>query len=335
MDVIPSHVSTVPALLRNRDIRVDVALIRVRPTDRSDEYSLGVISDYTEALVACARVVVAEVDPRLPLTRGDAVIPASAIHHFVQAGGDIIQISDPRPTDIEHGVGRRVAELIPDRATVQLGVGGLSCAVARALLGHKELGVHSGVVSDMLVDMVESGAVTNAWKGIDAGVTVTGGLFGTDRLYAWADGNPAITMRSVEYTHDVAVMAKLHAFHSINFAIEVDISGQVNAELAAGRYLGAVGGQVDFVRGARYSKGGRSIIALPATTPNGSVSRIVASLADRPVTTPRSDVDTVVTEYGVADLRGVPFDERRRRLIAIAHPDHRDKLAKADAIAAE
>ncbi len=175
---------------------------------------------------------------------------------------------------------------------------------------------------------MDSGAVTNARKNIDAGLTVTGGLFGTRILLDHADGNPAIAMRSSEHTHSQAVMARLHALHTINSALEIDITGQVNAEEIGGRYLGAVGGQLDFVRGAQLSPGGRSIIALPSTTPDGKLSRIVQRLGG-PVTTARSDVDVVITEHGVADLRGCSFTERTRRLTAIAHPDFRNDLRAA------
>ena len=191
---------------------------------------------------------------------------------------------------------------------------------AGALFGHRDLGVHSGVLSDVFVDLVERGVVTNAYKGLDAGVSVTGCLFGSRRLNNFVSNSSLLAMRSVEYTHKPFVMAQIHALHSINFAIEVDVTGQVNAELAAGRYLGAVGGQADFVRGSQFSPGGRSIIALPSTTPDGKTSRIVASLAGNPVTTTRSDVDMIVTEFGIAHLRGASFSERRKRLAAIAHP---------------
>ena len=327
-EIIPTHVSTVPALLLTRAIAIDVVLLRVRPCDRPGFVTTGVIADYTQDLVAAARCVVAEIDDRLPLTGHDALLPADAIHHAVTAFGPELPMPDPAPTSTEQRIATLIAGIVPDGATVQLGIGSLPAAVAAALRGHRDLGVHSGVVSDVLVDLVEAGVVTNARKGLDAGVTVTGGLFGTARLNAWADGNPALAMRSATHTHSQATMAKLHALHAVNSAIEVDLTGQVNAEVAAGRYLGAVGGQVDFVRGAQLSPGGRSIIALPSTTPDGRRSRIVASLEGRPVTTPRSDADLVVTEFGVAELRGIALGERARRLAAIAHPDFRAELRR-------
>ena len=330
LDITPVHVSTVPKLLRSGGITVDVALIRVRPTGRPNQYTLGVVADYTTALIQAARCVVAEVDERLPLTGHDALISGEDIDVLVTADGDEVLLPDTDPSEVELAVARNVAAVIPDRATVQFGIGGLSVAFSRALFGHRDLGVHSGVVSDIFVDLVEKGVVTNAYKGVDEGVSITGCLFGTRRLKDHASNNAAVALRSVEYTHNLSVMAQIRSLFTVNFAIEVDLTGQVNAEFAGGRYLGAVGGQVDFVRGAQYSQGGRSIIALPSTTPDGKTSRIVASLAGRPVTTARSDVDLVITEYGVADLRGASLSQRLKRLSAIANPHFRDDLLRGE-----
>jgi acetyl-CoA hydrolase len=326
-EIIPAHVSAIPRLLRSRAIKLDVTLIRVRPLP-DGRVTTGNIADFTQAMVGAARCVIAEVDARLPITGQDAILPADAIHHFVAAGPDEVLMPDPTPSATEAAVAAVVAGFIPDGATVQLGVGTMPVAVVQALMGHRDLGVHSGVISDSFVALMESGAVTNARKGIDAGVSVTGGLFGTRVLLEYADGNSGIAMRSSEHTHSLAVMAQLQAFYTINSALEIDITGAVNAEEIGGRYLGAVGGQLDFVRGAQLSPGGRSIIALPSTTPDGKVSRLVAKLGG-PVTTARSDVDVVITEQGVADLRGCSLSERTRRLIAIAHPDFRDDLRAA------
>lgn len=328
LDIIPAHVSAIPSLLRSGAIRVDVALLRVRPHLRPGYVTTGVISDYTQALVAAARCVVAQVDERLPLTGDDALLPLEAIDHLVAATGEEVSMPDPAPTPTDIDVARIVASFIPDRATLQLGIGGMPVAVARELRSHRDLGIHTGVISDVLVDLVEAGVVTNAFKGIDPGVSVTGGLFGTRRLLDFADSNPAIAMRSADYTHSMVTMSRVAALYSVNSAIEVDMTGQVNAEQAGKRYLGAVGGQVDFVRGASVSPGGRSIIALCSTTPDGSHSRLVPSIDGRPVTTPRSDVDVVITEFGVAELRGCSFGERARRLAAIAHPDVRAALRR-------
>jgi acyl-CoA hydrolase len=326
-EIIPAFVSAIPRLMRSRALPVDVALIRVRMRPDGG-VTTGCIADFTQAMVAAARCVIAEVDDRLPMTGHDAILPTGAIHHFVTAGPEEGLMPDATPSAAEIAVAARVAAFIPNGATVQLGIGTLPVAVLAALHGHRDLGVHSGVLSDAYVALMASGAVTNAAKGIDAGLTVAGGLFGTRILLDHADGNPAIALRSADHTHSQAVMAQLHALHSINSALEIDTTGQVNAEAIGGRYIGAVGGYADFVRGAQLSPGGRSIIALPSTTPDGALSRIVARLGG-PVTTARGDVDVVITEHGVADLRGCTLSERTHRLIAIAHPDFRGDLRAA------
>ena len=320
LDIVPAHVSAVPSLLRSRAIRVDVLLLRLRPHTRPGFFTAGVMVDFLPALLQAARCVIAEIDERLPVTSQDALVAAEDIDVLTECDADEVLIADPEPTDIDMRVAAHVAGLIPDGATIQLGVGALPVAVCRALEHHKNLGVHSGVISDIIVDLVEKGVITPARR------MVTGGLFGTRRLMNFADGNDMIEMRSSDYTHNHQVLARLPNLYSVNSGVEVDLTGNVNSEIAAGRYLGAVGGQADFVRGAVASLGGRSIMALPSTTPDGKHSRIVASLEGRPVTTTRADIDIVVTEYGIADLRGRSFGERAERLRAIAHPDFRDRL---------
>ena len=320
LDIVPAHVSAVPSLLRSRAIRVDVLLLRLRPHTKPGFFTAGVMVDFLPALLQAARCVIAEIDERLPVTSQDALVAAEDIDVLTECDADEVLIADPEPTDIDMRVAAHVAGLIPDGATIQLGVGALPVAVCRALEHHKNLGVHSGVISDIIVDLVEKGVITPARR------MVTGGLFGTRRLMNFADGNDMIEMRSSDYTHNHQVLARLPNLYSVNSGVEVDLTGNVNSEIAAGRYLGAVGGQADFVRGAVASLGGRSIMALPSTTPDGKHSRIVASLEGRPVTTTRADIDIVVTEYGIADLRGRSFGERAERLRAIAHPDFRDRL---------
>lgn len=326
--VIPGHVSQLPALIGSRRIPVDVALVRVRPTDDPDVLSLGVMVDFVHELTCAARVVVAEFDERMPLTAHDALIPRARITHLTQADQPEPSIADPEPSEVDRQVARNVVGLIPDRATVQFGVGSMPVAVCGALRDHKDLGLHSGVISDAAVDLIEAGVVTNRYKGIDVGLTVTGGLFGTKRLNDYADRNPALAMRRATHTHSALVLSQLQALHTINSAVAIDLSGQVNSEVAGGRYIGAVGGQVDYVRGGRLSPGGRSIMALASTTPGGKHSKIVANLAGQPVTTARSDIELVVTEYGIADLWGRDLHARAESLIAIAHPAFRDQLAR-------
>lgn len=327
-EIIPCHVSSIAGMLRAAQLRLDVCLVQVRPMP-DGRYSLGVVCDYAEAMMRAARTVIALVNPALPAMDGDALVAAEDIDLLVESDRRIIDMPDPAPSAVEEEIARHVAALIPDTATVQLGIGTLPVAVARALSGHRELGVHSGVLSDVLVDLVEQGVVTNAHKGCDAGLTVTGGLFGTQRLRDFAERSGTVVMRNADYTHLAAGRGEIRRFHTINSAIEIDLTGQVNSEIAAGRYLGAVMGQVDFVRAGVASPGGRSIIAFPSATPDGKHSRIVATLAGRPVSTSRTDVDAIVTEHGAAHLRGCSLNERARRLLAIAHPGHREALERA------
>lgn len=326
VEIVPAHVSKVPGLLRAGLLKVDVLLLKVRPHTTPGMYTTGVIADFIPALVQAARTVIAEIDERLPMTGQDALVRREDIDVLVEADADEVFLPDPEPSEQELQVAAKVAELIPDGATVQLGIGGLPVAMCRALGGHRNLGIHSGVVPDGVVDLMQKGVITNANKGEGAGLMVTGGLFGTRTLFDFADGNQAVALRSSEYTHNPVTMARINMLYAINSAVEVDLTGQVNSEVAAKRYLGAVGGQADFVRGAQLSPGGRSIVALPAATPDGKYSKLVAALTGVPVTAARADMDLIVTEYGVADLRGCSFGERARRLAAIAHPNFRDSL---------
>ena len=215
-----------------------------------------------------------------------------------------------------------------DGATIQIGIGSVPAAVLTALGDKKDLGVHSGIIGDGILDLIEQGVVTNREKSIDAGKSVAGALFGSRRLYDYANQNPAVELRTIDYTHDVATIARIDDFVAINSAIEVDLTGQINAETVPGYAIGAVGGQVDFIRGAARSRGGRSLIVMPSTARDGAVSRIVTRLNEGVVTLARSDVDTVVTEWGSAELRGRPNRERARLLANIAHPEFRDELLR-------
>jgi acetyl-CoA hydrolase len=211
---------------------------------------------------------------------------------------------------------------------MQFGVGGTPDAVLAALGDKHDLGVHSGLISDAVVDLFEAGVVTNARKPIDTGLTVTGTIVGSDALYRWAHRNPSLLMQPVSYTHNPRVLSSFDNFFAINAAIEVDLGGQINAETIDGTYIGAVGGQGAFARAGAAARHGRSIIAVPSTAAGGTISRIVARLGDAVTTTPRADADLVVTEHGVADLRGATLSERAERLIAVADPAHRDALRR-------
>ncbi|HEX2131122.1 MAG TPA: acetyl-CoA hydrolase/transferase C-terminal domain-containing protein [Actinophytocola sp.] len=327
--VLPAHQSTLPGLIESGELGVDVVFLQCSPVGADGNHSLGVTADVALTAVARARAVVAEINDRMPRTHGDTALPASMITHAVHTSRPLAELPPSTPSALERRVAERVAELVPDRAVLQFGIGRVPEAVAALLRDHRDLGVHSGMLGDWLVDLVEAGAVTNAAKPIDAGVTVGGVLLGTRRLYDWADENAALSVRGSRYTHGAATLARLDTLVTVNGAIEVDLTGQVNAELIGDRYAGAIGGQVDYVRGGSTAPHGRSILAFTAMA--GRHSRIVARLASGVVTTPRSDVDTVVTEHGVAHLRGRNLDERARLLAGIADPAMREDLLRAAA----
>ena len=326
LDVLPCHYSTFPRVLSSGPLKADVVLLHVPAPAPDGSFGYGLSCEYLPAAVGSARRVLVEVNPCLPdITGGPRLSPADV----VVVGTFPRPLADPparRAGDTEAAVAERVLDLVPDGATVQFGLGALPSAVAARLGGHRRLGVHSGMIGDEVVDLVRSGAVTNECKSVDRGVTVTGLFTGSGRTAAEVHRNPAIQLRPTDYTHDAAVLAALPAFHAINSAIEVDLTGQVNAEGVAGRYVGAVGGAVDFFRAAAISPGGAPIVVLPAAA--GARSRIVAELSG-PVSTARSDAGVIVTEYGVADLRGLTTGQRREALLRIAAPEHRDQLEAA------
>ena len=333
LQVIPVHVSQVGPLITAGIIPCDVAMIQVSPSDEQGNYSCGLISDYVRAAVDKARVVIAEINEAVPFTPGET-IPASAIDVAIPVNRPPVQVAPAAIGPTDEAIARHCAAYIGDGAVIQTGVGAVPDAILRLLHDRKDLGVHSGMLGDGLVELVEAGIITNARKEVDPGVSINGALIGTKRLYDWAHRNPAIRMCATSYTHDAAILGRLSRLVTINSALEVDLTGQVNAEQSGAVYLGGTGGQVDFVRAGARSPGGRSIIALSASVKGGTLSKIVAQLSG-PVTTARTDVDVIVTEYGAAELKGQSLAERTRRLIAIAHPDFREELDRAAHIIAQ
>jgi acyl-CoA hydrolase len=327
LGIIPCHVGQVAPLIEQGLIGCDVAMVQVSPSDADGYHSFGLISDHVQAAVAKARVVIAEINSQVPYTYGE-LLPASRIDVAVHVDRPPVEVSPAPISATDEAIAQHCAEFIGDGAVIQTGVGAVPDAILRLLHDRKDLGVHSGMLGDGLVDLAEAGVLTNASKEIDAGVSINGALIGTRRLYDYAHRNPAVRMMRSDYTHNTAVLAQLSRLVTINSAMEVDLTGQINAESTGDAYLGGTGGQLDFVRAGVRSPGGHSIIALPATAKGGSISKIVPLLSG-PVTTARSEVDIIVTEFGTAQLRGQPLVERARRLVAIAHPDFREELSKA------
>ncbi|MCI4592002.1 acetyl-CoA hydrolase [Sphingobium sp. BYY-5] len=327
LQIIPVHVSQVGPLISAGIIPCDVAMIQVSPADADGNHSCGLISDYVRAAVDKARVVIAEVNEAVPFTPGET-IESSAIDIAIPVNRPPVEVLSAAIGPIDEEIARYCAAFIGDGAVIQTGIGAVPDAILRRLKDRKDLGVHSGMLGDGLVDLAEAGVVTNARKEVDAGISINGALIGTRRLYDWAHRNPAIRMCATSYTHDAAILGRLSRLVTINSALEVDLTGQVNAEQSGSAYPGGTGGQVDFVRAGARSPGGRSIIALSASAKGGTLSKIVPQLSG-PVTTARSEVDVVVTEYGAAEIKGRSLAERTRRLIAIAHPDFRETLDRA------
>lgn len=328
LGVIPCHVSQVGPMIEQGIIGCDVAFVQVSPPDADGNHSYGVSGDHMQAAVAKARVVIAEVNERVPFTFCESYLPAARIDVAVHVSRPPVQVASAKIGEADQAIANFAAAYIGDGATIQVGVGAVPDAITRLLADRRDLGVHSGMIGDSVVDLIEAGVITNARKGIDPGVSITGVLIGTQRLFDFAHRNPKIGIRGADYTHGAATLAQVSRLVTINSALEVDLTGQVNAEQSGSQYLGGTGGQVDFVRAGARSPGGHAIIALPATAKGGKISRITAALSG-PVTTARADVDVIITEFGAAELKGQTLAERARRLVAVAHPDFREKLDKA------
>jgi acyl-CoA hydrolase/RimJ/RimL family protein N-acetyltransferase len=329
-DFMPVFLSDIPELIRSRRVRVDVALIQVSEPDAHGFVSLGVSVDVVRAAVDTADLIIAEVNPRMPRTLGDSMLHVSEIAHLVPVDSPLPELAAEPLDDVCREIGRYAASLIPDGATLQTGIGRIPHAVVEALMDRRDLGVHTEMLSDSVIDLVERGVVTGKRKTLLPGKIVTSFVMGTRRLYDWVDDNPFVEMRPSEFTNDPFNIARNERMVAINSALSVDLTGQVASDTLMGRFFSGIGGQVDFIRGAARSRGGKAIIALPSTAKDGQKSRMCAVLDEGAgVVTSRGDVHYVVTEYGVADLWGKSIRQRALSLIDIAHPDFRAELLGA------
>ena len=325
LTVVPCSYSALPRLFADGSLPSDVGLVQVSPPDQDGYCSLGVGADYTADAIEHTPTLIAEVNRRMPATRGTPRIPLSRFSALTETDRPLPEAPERPPDEAQRVIGRQVAALVEDGDTIQIGVGTLPSAILQALSGHANLGIHSGMISDAVVTLVDKGVITGAGKEIDPGVMVTGAALGSQQLYQRVPDLP-VEFRPASYTHAPPVLAQLKSLVAINAAIEVDLSGQVGAEVRRGTYVGAVGGQADFCRAASIT-GARSIIVLRARAGDGSAIR--PTLLGGSVTTPRSDVDYVVTEYGSARLRGATLGERVERMIAIAAPEYREDLERS------
>jgi acyl-CoA hydrolase len=329
LDIVPCRYSDLPRLIRRGSLQVDILLLQVSPPDSSGRYSLSMAHDYLPAALDTARIVIAEVNHRSPWTHGERYIDESEIDFAIETDRELPDPSISQPSAVELTIAKRAAGLIEDGATLQVGIGTLPAAILSQLSGHRDLGLHTGALIDEAADLVTAGVITNARKNIDTGISVAGVVMGGRRAQALGAANPALQFRAVDYTHAADVLARLDRLAAINSAIEVDLTGQVNAEVAGKVYVGAVGGALDFLEGANRSRGGLPIIALPSSIDDaGKIkTRIVARLSG-PVSTPRSNAGIVITEHGAIDLRGLSIRERLPKMISLAAPEFREQLAK-------
>ncbi|WP_055445077.1 acetyl-CoA hydrolase/transferase family protein [Lacinutrix himadriensis] len=324
----PVFLSELPLLFKRNIIDIDVALIHVSVPDKHGYCSLGVSVEATLAAIDNAKHVIAQVNRNMPRTHGAGIIHVSEIDLFVESNVDLPTHDIVAPTAIESQIGDYVAGLIEDRSTLQMGIGSIPNAVLTRLTNHKDLGLHTEMFSDGVIDLILKDVINGNYKGINRGRALSTFLVGSKRLYDYVDDNPFVEMRASNYTNDVSIIKQNPKMVAINSAIEVDVTGQVCADSIGAHMYSGVGGQVDFIRGASLSEGGKAIIALPATTKSG-VSKIVPSLKPGAgVITTRSHVHYVVTEYGIANLYGKTIKERVKALVNIAHPDHRETIDK-------
>lgn len=328
-DFIPCFLSEAPLLMRRGIIPIDVALIHVSPPDKHGYCSLGTSIDVTLAGVQSAKTVIAQINPNMPRTHGDGILHVGEIDFAVEVMDEIPELPLVQPTDEEIAIGKNCAELVEDGAALQMGIGAIPNAVLLALTNHKDLGVHTEMFSDGLISLLESGVVNGKRKKIHPKKVVASFVMGTRKLYDFIDDNPEIAMLDVAYVNDPAVIRRNPKVTAINSAIEVDLTGQVCADSIGSRMYSGVGGQIDFIRGASLSEGGKPIIALPSTTHKGE-SKIVPFLKEGAgVVTTRANLHWVVTEYGAVNLYGKTLRQRALELISIAHPNHREELSRA------
>jgi acyl-CoA hydrolase len=329
VDYLPCFLSEIPALFRSGRRRPNVALLHVSPPDQHGYCTLGTSVDVARAAVDTADIVIAQINAQMPRVHGDGFVHVSQIHHAIYVDAPVDEATPPPLSDSEQAIGRHVAAIIEDGATLQMGIGAIPDAVLAALGSHRNLGVHTEMWSDGLIPLLESGAVDNSRKNVHPGKTVSGFVMGSRKLYDFIHDNPAVVQLDIEYVNRVQVIARNPRVTAINSAVEIDLTGQVCADSIGTRIISGVGGQMDFIRGASLSQGGKPIIAMPSRTSSGK-ARIVPTLqTGAGVVTTRAHLHWVVTEFGAVDVSGMTLSERAQALIEVAHPDDRDALRAA------
>jgi len=328
-DYVPVFLSEIPNLFRRNILPLDMALVHVSPPDKHGYCSLGVSVDCAVAAIQSAKHVIAQVNPHMPRTLGDGIIHVSKFNAMVWVEEELPEVCSGEPTEITKRIAAHCAALVENGATLQTGIGSIPDAVLASLANHKELGMHTEMFSDGIIPLIEKGVITNEHKRKHRGKIVSSFILGSRKLYDFVDDNPSIAMLGIDYTNDTSVIRTNPKVTAINSAIEVDVTGQVCSDSIGTYHYSGVGGQMDFMRGAALSEGGKPIIALPSTTSKG-LSRIVSALKPGAgVVTTRAHAHYIVTEYGVAYLYGKNMRQRAKALIDIAHPNHREELEQA------
>lgn len=327
-DYIPIFLSEIHWLFKRNILPIDIAFIQVSPPDHHGYCSLGTSVDITLSAIQAAKTVIAQVNPQVPRTHGDGIIHAKNIDYAIEIDRPIHSANQNALTTIEHQIGKNVAQLVDDGATLQMGIGNIPNAVLNNLLDHKRLGIHTEMFSDGILPLVEKGVITGEDKKLKTGKLVTCFAVGSKKLYDFMDDNPLVHFKEASYTNDTSLIKLNPKVTAINSAIEIDLTGQVCADTIGTYQYSGVGGQMDFIRGASLSEGGKAIFAMPSTTSNG-VSKITPYLKKGAgVTTTRAHIHYVVTEHGIVDLFGKSLKQRAKALISISHPDHRETLEK-------
>ncbi|MCK5192404.1 MAG: acetyl-CoA hydrolase/transferase family protein, partial [Desulfobulbaceae bacterium] len=330
-DYTPISLSDIPRIFSSGQLPIDVALIQVSPPDSRGKVSLGVSVDIVKSAAENASFVIALVNPSMPRTLGDCFLDVYDLDILVPVDRPILERESPEPSPEARRIGEHISALVEDRSTIEFGIGDIPHSVISFLKSKKDLGIHTEMLTDSVIELIESGAVTGLRKTMDRGKIVASFCMGTQRLYDYIDNNPLFSFRPTEYVNDTYIIGRQHQMVAINTALEIDLTGQVCADSLGSKFYSGIGGQVDFNRGAARSHRGKAIIAMESTAKNGTVSRIVSRLTPGAgVVTTRGDVHYVATEYGVAYLHGKCIQERALALISIAHPDFREQLFKED-----
>lgn len=328
-DFTPIFLSDIPPFLMSERLKLDAALLQLSPPDRHGFCTLGTSVDTALAASRKARIVIAEINDQMPRTHGNTLVPLDSIAAFIHTNRPVVAREPSTPNEIEGAIGGQIAPLVPDGATLQMGIGAIPDAVLALLFDKSELGIHTEMFSDRVVDLVEAGVITNRKKKVHPGRITTSFIMGSQRLYDFVNDNPFVEFYPCDHTNDTSIIRKNDRVVAVNSAIEVDLTGQVVADSFGHRIYSGIGGQMDFMRGAALSPGGVPIIALPATASKGKLSRIVTTLKPGAgVVTTRGHVHWIVTEYGAVDLWGKSLRQRAEALISIAHPDFRAELAR-------